>query len=416
MNILTAAQTKFVNNFPALTHRNFRYFWSGQCLSLLGTWMQKTAQQWLVYDMTKSPLLLGLLGVAQFGPVLLFSLYAGAVIDRYPKKKILFLTQATLMLQAFIFALLVITNSAEYWHILLLATIMGFANTLDMPARQSYVIELVGKRDLMSGIALNSAIVNLAKIIGPALAGIVITLLGTAACFMVNGFSFIAVLIGLFFIHTEYIPARPKDVRILDDVREGIRYIAANKILLSSIFAMAAIGTFAMNSDVMIPVFAGEVLHMQVSGYSVMLTAMGIGSFVAALVVSSKAKQGPSRKLLFGSAIVVCVFYMLLGLVHNFYLTLIILVIIGFFSVNFLTTANSTIQLNSDDSHRGRVMSVYSLVFMGSTPIGNLFAGGVSEKWGANAGFFACGFVALLFLVIILINTQKNKTRFRKSA
>ncbi len=164
MNFLTAAQTKFANNFPALTHRNFRYFWTGQCLSLLGTWMQKTAQQWLVYDMTKSPLLLGLLGVAQFGPVLLFSLYAGAVIDRYPKKKILFLTQTTLMLQAFIFALLVITNSAEYWHILLLATIMGFANTLDMPARQSYVIELVGKRDLISGIALNSAIVNLAKL------------------------------------------------------------------------------------------------------------------------------------------------------------------------------------------------------------------------------------------------------------
>ena len=174
---------------------------------------------------------------------------------------------------------------------------------------------------------------------------------------------------------------------------------------------MAAIGTFAMNSDVMIPVFAGEVLHKQVSGYSIMLTAMGLGSFIAALVVSSKAKKGPNRKLLFGSGIVVCLFYMLLGMVHNFYLTLIILLIIGFFSVNFLTTANSTIQLNSDDAYRGRAMSIYSLVFMGSTPIGNLFAGGISEKLGANAGFFACGFVALLFLVMILIGIQKDKIK-----
>lgn len=409
MDILTAAKTKLAHNFPALTHPNFRYFWFGQCLSLLGTWMQKTAQQWLVYDMTKSPLLLGLLGVAQFGPVLLLSLYAGVFVDRYPKKKILYLTQALLMLQAFIFALLVITGRGQYWHILILALIMGFANTLDMPARQSFVIELVGKEDLMSGIALNSAIVNLAKIVGPALAGVAITFLGMSTCFIINGFSFIAVLIGLFFVHTDYSGAKTQDRGIIADITEGIKYIAERKVLWRAILAMLAVGTFAMNSDVITPVFASEVLHKQVSGYSSLLTAMGLGSFIAALVVSSRSNRGPDHHILYGSAAIVCLFYMLLGAVHNFYISLLAFFIIGFFSVSFMTTVNSTIQLNSDDLHRGRAMSVYSLVFMGTTPIGNLFAGAVSEELGANTGFFACGIIALFFLVVPILAGTRNK-------
>ena len=415
MNVWTATQARLANNFPALTHQNFKYFWIGQCLSLLGTWMQRTAQQWLVYDMTKSPLLLGLLGVAQFGPILFLSLFAGVLVDRYPKKRILLVTQTILMLQAIIFALLVMTGYVRYWHILVLAVFMGFANTLDMPARQSFIIELVGKRDLMSGIALNSSIVNLAKIIGPAIAGLVITFLGTAACFFLNGLSFIAVLVGLFFIHPDIITIRPKNGKVLDDVAEGIRYIAASKILWGAVLAMLAVGTFAMNSNVVMPVFASEVLHKEVSGYSFLLSAMGLGSFIAALVVSSRSNKGPNKQTLFGSAIIVCVFYMLLGLVHSFYVSLIILAIIGFFTVSFMTTVNTTIQLNSDDQHRGRAMSVYSLVFAGSTPIGNLFAGGITEKLGSNAGFFACGVIALLLLVPIMIGIRKSNTNSEKA-
>jgi MFS family permease len=376
--------------------------------------MQITAQQWLVYDMTKSPLLLGLLGVAQFGPVLFLSLFAGVLVDRYPKKKILYVTQTILMLQAIILALLVMTGHARYWHILALAAIMGFANTLDMPARQSYLIELLGKRDLMSGIALNSATFNLAKIIGPALAGLVITFLGTAACFFFNGLSFIAVLVGLFFIHTDFISKRTTNESVLDDIVEGIKYIAASKMLWGAVLAMLAVGTFAMNSNVVLPVFASVVLHKQASGYSFLLSAMGLGSFMAALVVSSRSRKGPNKQALFGSAIIVCIFYMLLGLVHSYYISLIILAIIGFFTVSFMTTVNTTIQINSDDLHRGRAMSVYSLVFSGSTPIGNLFAGGITQYLGSNAGFFACGVIALLFLLPIMIGIR-NSTNSEKA-
>ncbi|PKM77912.1 MAG: MFS transporter [Firmicutes bacterium HGW-Firmicutes-15] len=415
MNVLTAAQARLAKDFPALTHQNFKYFWIGQCLSLLGTWMQRTAQQWLVYDMTKSPLLLGLLGAAQFGPVLFLSLFAGVLVDRYPKKKILFVTQTVLMLQAIIFALLVMTGYIRYWHILVLAAVMGFANTLDMPTRQSFIIELVGKRDLMSGIALNSAIVNLAKIIGPALAGLVITFLGTAACLFLNGLSFIAVLIGLFYIKTDFIAIRPKNGRVLDDVVEGIKYITANKMLGGAVLAMLAVGTFAFNSNIIMPVFAREVLHKQVSGYSFLLSAMGLGSFIAALVVSSRSNKGPNKQALFGSAIILCIFYMLLGLVHNYYMSLIILAIIGFFSVSFMTTVNTTIQLNSDDLHRGRAMSVYSLALMGTSPIGNLFAGGITEKLGSNAGFFTCGAIALLLLVPIMVGIRNRSTNSEKA-
>jgi predicted MFS family arabinose efflux permease len=408
MHKLSTPRRSLANNFPALTHRNFRYFWIGQCLSLLGTWMQLTAQQWLVYDMTNSPLLLGLLGAVQFGPVLLFSLFAGVLVDRFPKKKILLFTQTILMSQAFIFALLVWSGHAKYWHILVLAALVGFANTLDMPTRQSFVIELVGKKDLMSGIALNSSIVNLAKILGPAIAGLVITFFGTVACFFFNGLSFVAVLIGLMCIKTDKFSRRPNNISLLTDVREGLKYVVSSKVLLSAVLAMLAIGTFAMNSNVLMPVFAREVLHKPASGYSFLLSAMGMGSFIGSIIVSSKSKNGPNKTVLFGSAIILCILYMIMGEVHNYLASLLIIAVIGLFFVSFMTTINSTIQLNSDDEHRGRTMSVYSLAFTGTTPLGNLFAGGITERLGSNAGFFAGGIMALLFIAVILIWAKNN--------
>lgn len=408
MNKFISTKAKFVNSFSALAHRNYRCFWIGQLLSLMGTRTQQTAQQWLVYDMTRSPLLLGLLGVFQFGPVLLFSLFAGVLVDRFPKKKILLLTQSILMLQAFILGILVVTGYIQYWHILVLASVMGFANTLDMPTRQSYIFELVGKEDLMSGIALNSAIVNLAKVLGPAIGGLIITFLGTGACFLLNGISFIAVLIGLYLINTNSGIIRKKNARVLADVLEGLRYIADRRILWTAVLAMLAVGTFAMNSDVIIPVFAREVLRKQASGYSLLLSAMGLGSLIGAFFVSSRSRKGPSRKILFGSAAGVCLFYVAMGAVHNYLLSLIMLAAAGFFTITFLTMVNSTIQLNSEDAYRGRAMSVYSLVLGGTTPIGNLFAGSVTEKLGANAGFFACGATALIFIVIILVVIKRK--------
>ncbi|HEX7713807.1 MAG TPA: MFS transporter [Bacillota bacterium] len=401
-------QIRLGKSFRALGHRDFRYFWTGQCISLLGTWMQRTAQQWLVYSLTKSPFLLGILGVFQFGPMLLFSLFAGTLVDRFPKRRVLIFTQTVLMIQALILALLVWTGQIQYWQILILALVMGFVNTLDMPTRQSYFIELVGKDDLMNAIALNSAIVNIAKIVGPAIAGIVMLYLGTAICFFLNGISFIAVLIGLFLIRTSDTRLRAQNTKLLADVGEGLKYIASKPVLWSTVLAMFAVGTFAMNMDVLIPVFAGEVLHRQASGYGFLLAAMGIGSLVGALLVSTRSRRGLSAKILFGSAVIECLFYLVLGFVHHYELAMFFIAVIGFFSIIFMTTANSTVQLNSDDGHRGRVMSVYSLAFAGTTPIGNFFAGSVAEKMGGNFSFVACGAVTLACIVWILLKTKRH--------
>lgn len=405
--MLSSAKIRLINNFAALTHRNYRYFWFGQCLSLLGTWTQRTAQQWLVYDMTRSPLLLGLLGVFQFGPVLLFSLFAGVLVDRFPKKKILLLTQSILMVQAFCLAALVFTGRIQYWHILVLASVMGLANTLDMPARLSFIFELVGKEDLLSGIALNSAIVNLAKVLGPAIGGLLITYLGTGSCFLLNGISFAAVLIGICLININS-PVIKKENRMLPELLEGLKYIAARPVLWSAVLAMAAVGTFAMNADVLIPVLAREVLHKQASGYSLLLSAMGLGSLIGALYVSSRSRKGPSFRIVFGSGVIVSLLYMFMGNVHTYISGLATIAITGFFTLTFMNMVNSTMQLNSENAYRGRVVSVYSLLLGGTTPIGNLFAGSITEKLGANAGFFACGATAFIFMVFILLLTKRK--------
>ena len=403
------AIAKLANSFAALRHRNFRYFWIGQCISLLGTWMQRTAQLWLVYSITKSPFLLGILGVFQFGPMLLFSLFAGSLVDRFPKRTLLIITQTILMLQAFVLAFLVWAGHVRYWHILVLAALMGLVNTIDMPTRQSFIMELVGKADLLSGVALNSAIVNLAKILGPAISGVAIVSLGTASCFFLNGVSFIAVIIGLFCITTDAGAVRRNSGNILTEAWAGVRYIIASPVLLRAILVMLAVGTFAMNSDVIIPVFAKEVVHQGANGYGCLLAAMGIGSLIGAVLVSIRSGKGPRGRLLFGSAVLECFFYVILGFVQDYLPAMAVLVILGFCSVVFMTTANSTVQLNSGDEYRGRTMSVYTLAFAGTTPIGNFFAGSVTEKLGAGAGFFACGFVTLLCIAALLLWIWEKK-------
>ena len=248
------AHERFNNAFPALANPNFRYFWFGQSISFLGTWMQRAAQQWLVYTLTKSALLLGFLGVAQFAPVLLFSLFAGAFIDRYPKKKIIYITQTALLTQALILSALVWTGHIRYWQVLVLATIMGFANTMDIPARQSIIIELVGKKNLTNAIALNSAIVNLARIAGPALSALLMANFGASFCFLFNGISFIPAIIGLYMTNpmTNHI-GNKKQEAFFTSIIEGLKYILAKPVLLAAITSMLAVGTFALNMELIFP-------------------------------------------------------------------------------------------------------------------------------------------------------------------
>ncbi|MHB1652569.1 MAG: MFS transporter [Desulfitobacteriaceae bacterium] len=405
----TAVITKVKETFPALTHRNFRYFWFGQVISLIGTWMQTTAQQWLVYTLTKSAFLLGLLGVAQFGPVMLLSLFAGVFVDRYPKKRMLIFTQTSLMIQAFALSLLVWSGHIVYWEVLVLAALLGLVNTLDLPTRQSFMPDLVDRKDLRSAIGLNSASVNIARMIGPAISALLMVRFGAGPLFFLNGLSFIPVIFGLSLIKTKSGAIKKVEKKVLVEIVEGLKYIRHSPILLGAVLSMLAVGTFVMNFNVIIPLYAAEVLKQGIHGYGFLLSASGAGSLIGALLVASWAKGNPRLRILFGSGLLVSVLLIFLNFIHSLPLAIGLFVIIGFVNIFFITTVNSTIQLNSSDEFRGRVMSVYSFSFAGTTPIGNLFAGSITEKLGAGMGFFMCGAVSIIFLVPTIINVLFKK-------
>ena len=404
--MIAALTAKLGRTFPALTHKNYRYFWFGQCISLMGTWVQMTAQQWLVYTITKSAFLLGILGVAQFGPMLVLSLFAGVLADRYPKKAILLFTQSALMIQAFILAALVWSGHIHYWQVLFLASTLGLVNTLDMPTRQSFMVELVGREDLTNAIALNSTIVNLARIIGPTIAALLMAGVGAGFCFLLNGISFIPVLIGLSLIRPQTITVAKRTGNMIKSIGEGLKYIIKKPVLACAVLAVLDVGTFTMNTNVLFPVFADQVLHKGVNGYGLLLSAMGIGSLVGALLIATKGHKEPNRRTMFSCALIIAALLMLVFFIRSFSLATIVIACFGFFNIIFMNTVNSTLQLNSSDEYRGLTMSVYTLALGGTTPIGNLFAGGITQKFGPSVGFLMCGAITGILIIAIIGRTR----------
>lgn len=397
--------------FSSLKYKNFRYYWIGMCVSLIGTWMQNIAQPWLAYSLTKSPFLLSLVGTLQFTPVLLFSLFSGVIIDRFPKKRILLFTQSCSLIITLILALLVSSGNIQYWHILVMATLLGLVNSLDMPTRHSFIIELVEKDNLMNAIALNSVAFNLARIIGPTIAGLIMGYSGIAVCFFINALSFAAVIVGLLFTKPINKPIKQKSRKILPEIKEGLRYVRNDKILLSSIGLVAIVGTFAPNFSVLVPVFTKEILNQNETYFGIIMSFMGIGSFIGALSMATLSKLGPKRKVLLIMPVVIGILLIITSFTNHYVLTGFTMSLIGFFFITFSSNSNTLIQLTSDDEHRGRVMSIYTLVFAGSTPIGNLFAGFFTEHYGARIGFIACG-TAILLLMIPVLNIGRKKTKY----
>lgn len=405
----SAIYGKFNNPFFALRHRNFRYYWSCMCISMIGTWMQNIAQPWLAYSLTGSPFLLSLVGALQFTPMLLFSLFAGVVIDRFPKKNILFFTQSASLLITFILATLVWSGYVRYWHILVSATALGMVNTMDMPARQSFIIELVGKEDLMNAIALNSSVFNMARVLGPALAGIIMGTMGIASCFYINSFSFAAVLVGLFFIYPMTVPpVKEKNGGILSDIKDGLRYIAGHENLLKTLQMVAIVGIFGTNFNVLVPVFAKVILGQQETGFGFLMSFVGLGSFTGAMFIAIMSKSGPQKFILNIVPLFLAGLLIITGLTNLFILTGLGLAASGFCFVAFISSANSSLQLNAADEYRGRVISLYTLVFGGSVPIGSLYSGIISDRFGPRAGFIVCG------CTIILLNGMRSI--FRKGS
>lgn len=264
--------------------------------------MQTTAQQWLVYSLTKSALLLGLLGVAQYGPVMIFSLFAGVFIDRYPKKSLLIFTQVGFMVQSLLMAILVWSGHATYWSIFILAILLGLLSTLDHPTRQSFVPELVATKDLRSAIGLNSAVFNIARMVGPALAAFLMVKYGAGLLFLLNALSFIPVIFCIYLIRAKKSESKKIAKKIHVEIIEGLKYIKQTPAILSAILCMLAIGTFVMNFNVTLPLYAAEVLNQGVSGYGLLLSSYGAGSLIGAILVASLAKSTPTLRLLFASA------------------------------------------------------------------------------------------------------------------
>ena len=374
----------------------------------MGTWIQRTAQVWLVYSLTKSAFLLGLLGVFQFGPVFLCSLFAGVIIDRLPKKKLIIFTQFVFMIQSVALAYLVWINKVRYWQIAILALVFGFAQTIDMPARQAYYAELVGKSDLMNAISLNSTVFNLAKIVGPSAAGILLVKLGSAACFFINGISFIPVIYGLYKIKAKNSISERKHEKIIKEIIDSIKYIMKNDALRFTVILMIIVCIFSANSEVIIPVFTNEVLKMGASEYTFLLSSLGFGAFCGAIFMASRSKRGTNKSMLICDSVLISAAQILTYFFRQYYFISIIIVFIGFFYLTFLNMSNSTLQMNITNDYRGRVMSIYALITSGSAPIGNSFAGYIMEKAGADMGYVACGLFTLVPVIILLLVWEIN--------
>jgi len=393
------------NPFLSLKHKNYRYYFFGMCISTIGTWMQNTAQPWLAYSLTKSALLLSVVSALQFLPALLFSLFAGVLIDRLPKKRMLMITQSLSLVITFALWLLVHSGGIQYWHLLVTSSLLGLVNTLDMPLRQSFVVEMVGHDDLMNAIALNSLTFNVARMIGPSIAGIIMGAFGVSSCFLINSLSFLAVLISLFFIH----PIACETVQEKDEqgvfacIGEGLKYIFHNETLFTTMLFMTVVSIFALNYGVTIPVFATQVLGLAETGYGFLMSALGAGALTGALFVAALSKSGPRRFILFFLPALTGLILILIGNTNSFLTTGISLAVGGFLFVTYLSTANSNLQIHTVDRYRGRVMSVYSLIVAGSSPIGNLFVGAMDNWFGARMGFIASGIAVMVFIVPIFV-------------
>ncbi len=410
-----AFNSLFRNMFASLYHKNFRYFWFGQAISVIGGMIQVTALSWYVYKISGSPFLLGLMGVFEYGPVLVLSLFAGVFIEKFPKKKILLCTQSLFLVQSLLLAVLVWNKSENYWYFAALAVIAGIGNSIDMPTRQSYFIDLVGKEDLTNAISLNSTTFNLARIIGPAIAGIIMKTLGTAECFFINGLSFIPVIYGITLI-TVSGKSKMKHKRksnLIGDIRAGIRYTLRSKILLSSFLMMLIVCTFSMNTNVILPVFAKDVLLGDEGTFTFLVSMVGVGSLFGALFMAVKGKNIKFRYYLVSLSLIIGIAQMLTIFSGTIGKTSVLLIIIGFLNLCFLNGANSRIQMNTDERHRSRVMSIYTLVNTGSTPIGNSLTGLFMSLLGAKFGFFMDGLITVI-LILIIFNIYYRHKRLEK--
>jgi MFS family permease len=371
--------------FGALRHRDFRLFWLGQLVSLIGTWMQSVGQSWLVLELTASPFQLGLVNALQFTPVLLLSALGGALSDRMGKRRILLVTQAAMMLQALALALLVESGRVRYWHVALLAAIYGLGRALDIPARQAFVTDLVGRADLPNAVALNSVVFNGARIVGPGIAGLLIARFDVAFAFFLNAASFIAVLAALWAMRTEGEPHPAGGHGIRQDLIGGVSYAAHTPAVSFTLSLLVVVSLLALNFNVVVPLIARDVLNEGVEGFGLLMSSLGAGAITGGVALALVRRSRPRLSLLAGSAAVLCAGVMALALAGRFAVAVGVLAVLGCLQIVFTTGCNTILQLTAPDALRGRVMGLYTLAFAGMTPFGSLLVGTLAEHLGVRA-------------------------------
>lgn len=394
------APAGWARGFVAFRHYNYRLYFGGQLISLIGTWMQNIGQGWLVLQLTHSAFYLGVVTALQTLPVLFFALLGGVVADRFPKNRLLVVTQSTMAILALILALDVSAGTVQVWHIYVLATLLGLVQSVDAPTRQAFGVEMVGKDDLLNAIALNSALYNSARIFGPAIAGILIAVAGMAVCFYVNSLSFLAVIAALLVMHPAEFHLGQRAARggsVRGQLGEGLGFVRRTPIVLMIMVLICIFSIFAFNFNVILPVFADSVLRIGVSGYGALSSAMGVGSLIAAVALAF-ARRARWSVMLAGIGSFV-IFALAFSWSRNFPLSLVLLAGMGASTMIFTTQANTTVQTLAPDSLRGRVMSLYMMLFMGSQPVGAFLTGSVASLFSAPIALTAGAIVCAVALV-----------------
>lgn len=402
---LVVGELMLRQTFAALRHRNFRLFFSGQLVSLIGTWMQNTAQGWLVYEMTHSRWLLGLVTAVSSAPMLLFSIWGGSIADQHSKRIIVMWTQTAMMILAFTFAALVWSRRITTWQILVVAGLRGLAMAFDMPARQAFMVEMTSKEDLMNAISLNSSIVNGARVVGPSVAGFLIARIGIAMCFFADGLSYLAVIAGLAMMRLPKFVKPARSQSAVAHVLEGFFYVWGHRRMKTLLILFSIVGIFGWSYSVLMPAFATDVLKTGASGYGALLSANGIGALLGALTVASVGHRVNRRVLVFGGLWIFSAMLLLLAFVTNLYVALILLAIGGWGMLLFFSTVNTLLQTSASDEMRGRVMGIWALVFGGMMPVGGLEAGALSHwlgvSWTIAIGALMCAAAALVTWIIV---------------
>ncbi len=404
---LRARQFRVPKSFSAIRHRNFRLYMGGQLVSLVGTWMQIIAQGWLVYQLSHSELALGLVGFASAIPALIISPWAGVVVDRVSKRKLLVATQTGAMLLAFILAALSFAGVVQVWHVIMLAAGLGVVNAFDGPARQAFVVEMVGREDLPNAIAINSMIFNSARILGPGFGGLLLAVVGSSWCFLLNGFSFLAVIASLLAMQLTAHERKSLSLSPWQQLTSGLAY-AKNTPELRGLLLMALFfSLFGISYSTVLPAFVDKVLHQGASAFGVINAMSGVGAVAGAFMIAQYGDRGQRGRWLVWSALLFPLVLAAFAINQNYPVSLVLALLLGVGFMLTFTLINTLLQTHLADEMRGRVLSLYTLTFYGFTPFGNLLIGSLSERLGLSTAITASAVASLALSAVVILTTKQ---------